>query len=400
MRGLVSFGFRFSCAVSFALVPAVVCAGSSWARLGDGGTPGSPALNAAVNALHADGGDLYVGGAFTDAGGVPAADYLAKWNGTSWSAVGPLNGAVNAIAMAGGTLYVGGAFTNAGGNTDLDFLAAWNGVAWQGVCNSFGPALGGSVFALHVVGNTLYIGGTFQDGAGIALADYLLTCDRNTGQPGAMFAAPPGMSGPIYALASDNAGTLYAGGSASNIDGNPAADFIAAFDGTWRALGSGPGVGGGAMNASVRALVSDGVNVYAGGEASDIAGIAGANRVARWDGTWHAMGSNYFSTPGSVRALARFGPFVFAGGNFLDANADPLADSLVYWDGAAWHALGSNGSGNGALNAATNAIAAVGTRLVAGGAFTSAGGDTLARFVAQTALDTVEFDDIFADGFE
>jgi hypothetical protein len=61
-----------------------------------------------------------VGGEFTDAGGVANADRIAKWNGSSWSAVSSApsqisNGGVFAIAVSGGKVYAGGTFTNAGG---------------------------------------------------------------------------------------------------------------------------------------------------------------------------------------------------------------------------------------------------------------------------------------------
>ena len=35
--------------------------------------------------------------------------------------------------------------------------------------------------SLQFIGRTLYAGGSFQDGAGIASADYLLACDLATG---------------------------------------------------------------------------------------------------------------------------------------------------------------------------------------------------------------------------
>ena len=44
------------------------------------------------------------------------AKYIAKWNGTAWSALGTgVNGFVYALAVAGTDVYAGGFFTTAGG---------------------------------------------------------------------------------------------------------------------------------------------------------------------------------------------------------------------------------------------------------------------------------------------
>ena len=62
---------------------------------------------------------LYAGGGFTTAGGVPA-NSIAKWDGSSWSALGSgLSAHVMALAVfddgGGPALYAGGNFTIAGG---------------------------------------------------------------------------------------------------------------------------------------------------------------------------------------------------------------------------------------------------------------------------------------------
>lgn len=61
-------------------------------------------------------GDIVVGGDFTSAGGVTA-QYIARWDGTRWSALGSgLNGPVRSLAvLPNGDLIVGGAFSTAGG---------------------------------------------------------------------------------------------------------------------------------------------------------------------------------------------------------------------------------------------------------------------------------------------
>ena len=67
--------------------------------------------NNIVYALAASGTDVYAGGYFTT-----PASYIAKWNGTAWSALGTgVNDGVFAIAASGTDVYVGGDFTQAGG---------------------------------------------------------------------------------------------------------------------------------------------------------------------------------------------------------------------------------------------------------------------------------------------
>ena len=141
-----------------------------WDHLGNGGSAALSALNGHVNALNSDNpGILYVGGSFTDAGGKPNADYLAQWNGTAWSAVNgsaTLNGRVDAIAYHAGKVYVGGEFTDVGGDTNRDFLAVWNGTSWASPCTG-GTAnpITAQVAALQIIGNTLYVGGSFANGS-------------------------------------------------------------------------------------------------------------------------------------------------------------------------------------------------------------------------------------------
>ena len=82
---------------------------------------------------------LYLGGNFTNAGGIAAADRIVKWDGVNWHAVGttPLgNGSVFAIAHYAGKVYAGGTFVNAGGQAAADYLAVFDGVSWKPFCNS------------------------------------------------------------------------------------------------------------------------------------------------------------------------------------------------------------------------------------------------------------------------
>ena len=89
---------------------AAQCATQWQAALGSG-------MNNWVHALtRLPNGDLVAGGQFGTAGGV-SANYIARWNGTSWSALSSgMNSYVSALTtLPNGDLVAGGNFTPAGG---------------------------------------------------------------------------------------------------------------------------------------------------------------------------------------------------------------------------------------------------------------------------------------------
>jgi hypothetical protein len=123
-------------------------------------------MNSEVSALAVSGSTLYAGGGFTTAGGT-AANCIAQWNGSSWSSLGPgiggNNPSVSALAVSGSTLYAGGDFTTAGGSA-ANCIAQWNGSSWSSLGSgmSGGAEYGPNVYALTVLGGTLYAGGDFS----------------------------------------------------------------------------------------------------------------------------------------------------------------------------------------------------------------------------------------------
>lgn len=73
------------------------------------------------------GSDIYIGGKFSDAKGIAEADNIAKFNGTTWEAVGGgLNDEVYGLTVSANDLYIAGKFTDAGGNTAADKLVKYS----------------------------------------------------------------------------------------------------------------------------------------------------------------------------------------------------------------------------------------------------------------------------------
>jgi hypothetical protein len=89
--------------------------GTAWSPLGSGLTLTPSCLSCAPRALAIVGKDLYVGGQFTAAGGVPANGF-AKWDGTQWTTINlGVSNPPAALAVAGtNLLYVGGPYAVAG----------------------------------------------------------------------------------------------------------------------------------------------------------------------------------------------------------------------------------------------------------------------------------------------
>jgi stage V sporulation protein SpoVS len=371
-----------------------------WSPLGSNGS-GDGAVNSAVQAIAVSGSDLYVAGQFYNVAGLRAAQYIAKWNGSTWSALGSdvngnglIGGPVYALAMSGGNLYAGGDFEDAAGIATADYLAKWNGHAWSAVGSdgAGNGALNGAVRAITASGSKLFVGGDFTDAAGLTRADFIAMWNGSTwsalGSDGAGGGAISGAGG-VWALAVSGS-NLYVGGLFSDVAGIAAADAVARWDGSvWSALGSN-GSGDGAISGWVDAINVSGSDVYVGGFFYDAAGIPEADMLAKWDGSvWSALGSNGSgdgALNGEVNAIALSGSDVYVAGDFSDVSGSATADYIARWNGSTWSGLGSNGHGDGALNNYGWALAVGAGGLHVGGYFTDVAGIPSADFIARWAL--------------
>ncbi len=362
-------------------------ASGTWHNLGSG----VEGEFVSVNALVVDGDNLYVGGRFSQAGGVPAS-YIARYDmsAETWHSLGGefsgVNSRIRDIVITGNNLYVGGAFTVAGG-VSANNLARYD--LTNGTWHNVGTGVEGTfavVNALASDGDNLYLGGNFTE-AGDISANGLARYDFSAGT---WHTVGTGVAGPVVfvnALVIEG-DDLYVGGRFTHAGGS-ASSSIARYDistGSWHSLGSGITYSPPFLEftrPTVEAIVVEGDDVFAGGS-FDIAGGITANRVARYNrnlGTWHNLdeGTNL-----TVRALAATGENLFAGGNFQRTGDLPVSRTARFDRSTeSWHTLGTS---NG-IDDYIHAVAVHGNDLYIGGSFNQAGGIPANKIARYNMID-------------
>lgn len=354
--------------------------GANWFALGNG-------TNLPVHALVLDGlGSLYVGGEFTIAGS-GAASRIARWNGAIWSPLGSgVEGgqiiSVERMIMIGVHLFVGGSFLKAGGITS-NGIARWDGANWyplgSGVTSGY---LQSKVLTmLWDGGGSLYVGGRFAQAGGsqasnIARWDGVNWHPLNTGIRYSV--------NPIYVqvndLAFDNWGYLVAAGHFDDA-GGVYSPYVARYDGVvWHPMGAG-------RDYPVESLARDaGGNLFAGGD----------YEVGRWNGLfWTDLGDG---VDGTIYDMAFHpGGTLIVGGDFTLADG-AVTNNMAAWNGAQWLRVDSYGNG---MSGIVKALANRGGTVYAGGEFLAAGG-VVANYIARwdgvkwNALGTGMNDHVYA----
>src|SRR5947208_780021 len=107
-------------------------------------------MDSSVDAPALSDPDVSAGGAYTTAAGGVSAICIAKWDGSSWSALGSGLRTLYALAVIGSDIYAGGDFTTRGG-VSANYIARWDGSNWFSL-NSTTPHNGMdyNVYALKV----------------------------------------------------------------------------------------------------------------------------------------------------------------------------------------------------------------------------------------------------------
>mgnify|MGYP006286433973 CR=1 FL=1 len=377
-----------------------------WSGLGEG-------INGRVNALAAIGDNLYIAGTFSQAGDVPANGIAAfdttQAGSAGWSALGDglSRSIVYALAVIGDDLYVGGLFSQAGGVTARNIAVFDTTQAGNAGWSPLGDGVDNTVTALATIGENLYAGGFFSHAGFISASRIAVYDTTQTGNAG-WSALGAGVNNWVHTLAAVG-NDLYVGGDFSSA-GASSAGRIAVFDTTqtgnagWSTLGDG-------VNGGVRSLAVIDDDLYVGGSFSQ-AGGAAANSIAAFDMTqagnvaWSPLGDGVDNW---VYALAAIGNDLYVGGSFSQAGDNP-ANRIAVFDtaqtgNAGWTALGDG------VNSPVRAFVPNVTDLYLGGDFGTAGGSAngyLARYspnqppiaqpdVAAADEDTVLLGNVLSD---
>ncbi|HLG03212.1 MAG TPA: T9SS type A sorting domain-containing protein [Bacteroidia bacterium] len=125
--------------------------GTSWQPVGNGFS-----IGAITNVLAVYNNELFIGGYFS----TPAdpGNMLVKWNGTTYVQLPAVpDDQVLSMKVIGGKLYVGGNYSNAGGVSNTAFVSRWDGSQWE----SLGGVFNNGVNCFAEMNGDIYIGGGF-----------------------------------------------------------------------------------------------------------------------------------------------------------------------------------------------------------------------------------------------
>jgi hypothetical protein len=157
--------------------------GATWMPVGN---PPLDGVNGVISALavydDGHGSALYAAGRFQEAGGL-SANQIARWDGTNWSSLGsgidPAAGRVLSLVEFddgnGPGLYAGGDFQSAG-SIPVENIARWDGTTWSALGSGVGTlgsevlALCPSVSALRV--HSINAGGLFNLAGALPARDF------------------------------------------------------------------------------------------------------------------------------------------------------------------------------------------------------------------------------------
>ncbi|HZW06853.1 MAG TPA: GC-type dockerin domain-anchored protein [Phycisphaerales bacterium] len=391
--------------------------GSTWRPLG--ASRGISEIDGEVHALTTYNGDLIAGGRFTSAGGVTVAN-VARWNGFTWQPMGALTNTLTddvPVRTFGGfntDLYAGGGFTTADG-LPLRYLARWNGTGWVSVGGGLLPHdpanLGDDgVWSLQSYGSSLVVGGNIAQFGGVVTPNIARWNGFFWSAMGSGFGGTDAHLFKVRSMCVQNS-LLYMGGD--GVTGTLGSPFFRCWDGAaWTDLAYTvgairsvvPHLGGILIGGTFDEIATQPLpglaHFTAGGQfvplatalepgervasLSSVGGpivLGGAFRHAAQSARLAAVnGSSFFpyqEAAPRMNALTTFNGRVYGGGSFIIPGDDATVDirNIGWWaGGSVMHmGTGTNGPVHAIKGYLSGPIGLQTRNIVAGGVFTRAG---------------------------
>ena len=294
----------------------------------------------AINDMIVYNGDLYVCGTFDTAGGVPVS-CIAKWDGISWSSVGSgiklqrENQQPFVMCVYNNALYVGGTFDSVGGVAATN-IAKWDGSSWSAVGAGLGIA-GTSVYSdtngvycLTVYSNKLIAGGYFNVASSLPVNNIAAWNGSTWSILGS------GVSGGVQAM-SPYQNDLYASMSYSDGAGH-STYFVSKWNGSsWTNIVAGPGTGTNYYGFLIKLMPFNGELLGAGDFGIINNNDTFTTGIATWNGsTWSQfLGLQYHRTQLSqsgdgIEEMINYNNHLYIGGAFAQAGATQAANIAEY----------------------------------------------------------------------
>jgi hypothetical protein len=309
-----------------------------------------------VRSLAWFGGELYAAGAFqldAAAGGVAN---LAVWDGSHWSepSGGPAGGPVLELLVSADALYVGGAFTEIGGISSAN-VASFDGADWT-------PLPLADALAVYALARTdegeLYAGGVLGElGAASGLVKRVGSEWEVVGGGLAQFQTRGVVSDLIaHDGVIDVAGCFSSAGGFAEDPGSVPSVGLARWSGEqWQSLNDGRGAASPWFQPTVcgdegvgalwdmeyqRLAFSDGA-LLAGGSFAGIDGVQTQSLALREQESWEAQGESGLGLGGSLDRVVTGGPDcdLYGLGAFTHLGGEPSPGRVAHFSGGSWRVL-------------------------------------------------------------
>ncbi len=353
--------------------------------------------NHSIRAMVMSGTVLYVAGDFSTFASSSRSDLAAVdtsmigtvnfGTSTSWNPSVQSFGSVEAMQLGTNTVYVGGSFDSIGGDS-RPYVAEIS--LETGSSTSWRPNPNFSISAIEVDDNNVYVGGSFST-IGPDTRNYLAAISRTTGSSTSW---NPNPNSTVYVLEKD-ATNLYVGGSFTTIGGE-SKNYISAFTLADNSLNSTFSIH---SSASISALALSGSSLYIGGSGDSLGGYVRKNIAAFNPNTGKATSWDAFDPDGTVYAVAIDGETLYAGGAF-NAVSSTVRNGIAAFSTSDASLLSWNPSVTGGMHEVRD-IAVDTSVIYVGGGLTAVGGDSRNYLAAvdKTTGSSTSWDASLSGGF-